>query len=182
MTNERLIEEAAKAVEKVPYHAWHDVTRAGAREIARATLAVFEKAHTPTDDEREAEVKSYSGWDADEVARYPRVAADVIEQLRTRLLDEFRRAEVPEQSAECPKCGVRVADQTPSTFYTHHDETCGGALEEPQGEPSDAQVTAALHALYAVQHPHSAPGGLSDYGDEVVSAMRAALRAAQEAR
>lgn len=48
----------------------------------------------------------------------------------------FRRSEVPEPSVECPKCGVRATGQTPSTFYTHHDETCDGALEEPQGEPS----------------------------------------------
>lgn len=46
--------------------------------------------------EREAEMKSYSGWNADEVARNPRAAADVIERLRTRLLDEFRLSEEPE--------------------------------------------------------------------------------------
>lgn len=40
---------------------------------------------------KEALVDSYSGWDADEVSRNPRAAALVIERLRTRLLDEFRR-------------------------------------------------------------------------------------------
>lgn len=34
-------------------------------------------------------------------------------------------------SAQCPKCGATVTDQTPSVFYTVHDEQCGGPLEEP---------------------------------------------------
>lgn len=59
--NEKLIKEAAKAIQDratwpslhwPPLHALShtDVARA----IAEAALAVFEKAHTPTDDEREA--------------------------------------------------------------------------------------------------------------------------------
>lgn len=35
------------------------------------------------------------------------------------------------RATTCSKCSAEVTDQTPSTFYTHHDETCGGALEEP---------------------------------------------------
>lgn len=246
MTNEKLIEEAAKAIQALdfPDHGigWDESTEYY-RESARAALAVFEKAHTPTDDEREAlRVASPVtwGWDAcivcgsrdvtdrgmvvmvskadgayvgrvawcdgsqecrddlrqagasmltedqaeaidaalrhspapaeDEQEAFERFVnsfnggeAGGIDLVRSILGDTgwamrggndvravfdkavaalaahgFRHPEVPEPSAECPKCGVRVADQTPSTFYTHHDETCGGALEEPQGEPSDA--------------------------------------------
>lgn len=31
----------------------------------------------------------------------------------------------------CPKCGVEVTDQTPSSFYPEHDKRCGGPLDEP---------------------------------------------------
>lgn len=92
----------------------------------------FEKAHTPTYDEREPNIK----------------------KLANLLLESVAAQ------------GMRIVPASP----------------EPQGEPTDAEVTAALHALYAVQHPHSAPGELADYGDEVVTAVRAALRAAAAVR
>lgn len=115
-------------------------------------LAVFEKALgeatvTPTDDERETLM--YTMWSDD---RAHGRAHDPFDQMNERslawyrdnamaiLAAGFRRSAVPEPSAECPKCGVRVTDETPSTFYTHHDEACGGPLEEPQGEPSDADI------------------------------------------
>ena len=89
--NKKLIEEAAKAIQALdfPDHGigWDESTEYGReyyRESARAALAVFEKALTPTDDERF--VKSFSGWDADEVARYPHAAAEAIHKLRERLL------------------------------------------------------------------------------------------------
>ena len=43
-------------------------------------------------------------------------------------------------TAQCPKCGVVVTDQTPSTFYTGHDERCGGELHEPsEREPGGSR-------------------------------------------
>lgn len=122
---------------------------------------------TPTDDEREAlavAIRKGSG-----ASKYQ---ADLLASQVLPHLAGFRRSEVPEPSTECPKCGVRATGQTPSTFYTHHDETCNGALEEPQGEPSDAQVEAALAVLRSEK-----PGHRSQF-----SAMRAALRAAGGAR
>jgi hypothetical protein len=44
-----------------------------------------------------------------------------------------------ESSATCPECGVTVTDQTPSGFYSAHDERCGGPLEEPTHEPKDGE-------------------------------------------
>lgn len=55
----------------------------------RERAKVFEQAHTPTDDEKF--VKSFGGWTPDEVALYPRAAAEVIERLRSRVIDGFRR-------------------------------------------------------------------------------------------
>lgn len=58
--NEKLIEEAAKAIRGVRTVTFRgedgylSVGSADSETIARAALAVFEKAHTPTDDEREA--------------------------------------------------------------------------------------------------------------------------------
>lgn len=42
----------------------------------------------------------------------------------------------PETVTQCPKCAVKVTDQTPSAFYASHDETCGGDLCEPT-EPEE---------------------------------------------
>lgn len=43
----------------------------------------------------------------------------------------------PHASNSCARCGVTVTGQTPSGFYLGHDETCGGALEEPESHVSD---------------------------------------------
>lgn len=107
MTDERLIEEAAKAIEKVPYHAWHDVTREGARELARTALAVFEKAHAPTDDERVLSTvieDAIERW-GDEYPT-PQVATYVSAAVRAA---GFRRSEVPEPSAARPSPPVYLA-------------------------------------------------------------------------
>jgi hypothetical protein len=63
-SREELIEEAAKAI----YSAHNDALSMGrARMIASGVLAVFERAHTPTDDEWEARDLAWIDWDA---ARY----------------------------------------------------------------------------------------------------------------
>lgn len=114
--------------------------------------------------ESEREAESFSGWDADEVARYPRMAAEVIERLRSRLLDEFRRSEVPEPSAEQMKAYRRLAELAhealtlPRGRLETTKKLAGLALPlsvaldhflttEPQAEPSDAEVRAAQDAM-----------------------------------
>lgn len=87
------------------------------------------------------------------------------------ILDGFRRSDVPEPSAEPP---LR------SAWHATPAVTSRGA--EPQGEPSDAQVLAALNAYYADYMV-----GPNRSLDEVrpprmVQDMRAALRAAGGAR
>lgn len=123
-----------------------------------------------TDNEREAQVKSYSGWDADEVARYPHAAAEVIERLRKRLLDEFRRSAVPEPSAHDDGC----ADFYPE-YGSPEAGVCKVCGDRAQGEPSDAQ------ALLTIRDDIVRNGGRADAA--VLAGLEAlALRAAGGAR
>lgn len=137
--NEKLIEEARRwpaGVGPIP-------SAAPGKLIARLTdaLEAAEKAHTPTDDEREALVALVND------ARLrpgtgrtmPEVAADVI------LAAGFHRSEVPEPSAE----GLHQVQYDDGSWSRTLEgpteaETLNGmahylrlaAVEEPQGEPS----------------------------------------------
>lgn len=185
------------------------------RRALRAALAVFEEAHTPTNDERDGLRRAIASvlWNA---GNYPdRVQAALLGQsvapLVTLVHDAvlaagFRRSvssESSDESVPCPECGeprpfgldfmcldcngVRYVSE--NDWYAHHG--CGFEEEwkyqweareaidkhrascdwpEPQAEPSDAQVEAALQAL-----GHSRSGVTPPN-------MRAALRAASEAK
>lgn len=113
---------------------------------ARAALAVFEKAHAPTDDEREAlaylitahrfRERGLSGAIGEPEVAVARPLADFL------VAEGFRRSEVPEPSAEQPK-----------HLCAAHPFGC----PEPQGEPSDAQrhARARLQARIHEEHaPH----------------------------
>jgi hypothetical protein len=140
VTDEKLIEEAAKAVynndpswgyvyeDDHSEHAadWEDLgddLRDKFRTIASGVLAVFGKAHTPTDDEREALFRALDGLVPDGIDH--RDAVDAV------LAAGFRRT--------------------------------------AQGEPTDAQVEAALVAYWGAMN-------VDWYGSR--TGMRAALRAA----
>jgi hypothetical protein len=120
-------------------------------------LAVFEKAHAPTDDEREAllrDLYTLRGWTGGDVLR----RIEIID----RAMAALSRSDVPEPPTE-PTCEH-------GTMLTYLCDDCADAVEtEPQGEPSDAQVLAAMEA-YAEYREPDGPG----------DAMRAALRAAAE--
>lgn len=177
MEREELIERARVAF----VEAWEGVNdnvpsaeRApGARSRAgiEAALAVFKAAHAPTDDEREALdqiIRDADGW-------WPE-ARDAI------LAAGFRRSEVPSRplNAEREQAAARfvmkelhdLRDMTTGEA-AHHAFVSGAEWErdnapfsEPQGEPSDAQVEAALQALGHARSGVTTP------------LMRAALRAA----
>jgi len=133
------------------------------RGTREAALAVFEQASTPTD-EPVIDDGTDDAWQA---------IADALGNIGYALNSHEQTAEWVQQYLFCRTVQGEPADNG-------HDGWCGceTCVPEPQGEPSDAQVKAALHALYAIRHPYSAPGEIADYGDEVVTAMRAALRAA----
>lgn len=130
--NEKLIEEAAKAIRDVREvvvprgDGYVSVTDADDATLARAAFAVFEKAHTPTDDEVEALAINYCPEHGDLLNR-PVNGADA-RSYRCRNahgIDEihagFRRSEVPEPSAEVlsdwftSSHGVAVAAVKPMT-------------------------------------------------------------------
>jgi len=162
--NEKLIEEAAKAIVEVEYPdiAWgllNEKRKEFRRRQARATLAVFEKAHTPaddfphghpeldapTDDEREALVAAY----LEEHGHH----ADARHGFLVGLATGFRRSAVPEPSAgedeftpgECDGSGKCPAEMhVHGCYMPHRADQCDSPDEyghlpaEPQGEPSDA--------------------------------------------
>lgn len=130
---------------------------------------------TPTDAEREAliDVMRNAPTHGNVVVRYDE-AADAI------LAAGFRRTEVPEPSVEHTSFYG-----TPGTHPGTRQE-CKVCPPEPQGEPSDAQVEAEAGRRW----PHTGNGGDLDHNRAVrrlsfrqgAEWMRAALRAAQEAR
>lgn len=115
MTNERLIEEAAKAIGEarevvIPRDdGCVSVADADDATLARAAWAVFERALTPTDDEREAPIaevaeafRQHEGaptWQDDPVGRDAALRWHM-RGYRDGLAAGFRRSEVPEPSAE----------------------------------------------------------------------------------
>lgn len=128
--NEKLIEEAAKALTALTDAEWEIATAEGTEHLAgyfdaaRRVLVVFEKAHPPTDDEREALVKRFADLIFAHGLRAPDSTIAVI--AFKEVSAGFRRSEVPEPIA-CPGChGLKGA----------HFSTC----PEAQGEPSDAQA------------------------------------------
>lgn len=143
---------------------------------------------TPTDDEVRVEAERLWPLDCEYSPRQTRARFSVEEldaycasafKRGARWAAGFRRTVQGEPTASCPKCGTTVTDQTPSTFYTRHDETCGGALEEPQGEPSDAAIIAGLRAFFDYENKKPVPNSWAlSYWGPSVEQMRRALRAA----
>lgn len=237
--NEKLIEEAAKAIMEASHGEGEWEFREPMEEElylrrARAALAVFEKAHTPSDDEREALEEALRYLDALNADR--QIWYDDYSKLHDLVSAGFRRSEVaPEPSAEDFR--KQIADerarQIDDGYDIIHDrvhgvdhllgwaqdyarrgrtvqaaalveaareliakslepqgepsdasecEHCGGetwhhTVECFTGEPSDAQVLAALDAFF----PGSSTS-LSEFGRVSVEGMRAALRAAGDVR
>lgn len=154
---EELIEKAAKAIHDAhmpttgvtpPWEREQEVWRETYRDFARAALAVFEQAHAPTSDQREA--------------------------LRDAF-DEMHRI----TEGGCDTRGEDVADMVITL----------GFRRTVQGEPTDAQVLAALNAHYRVRLAQfeAMPGdpevqgdahSLEEYSSKSIDRMRAALRAA----
>ena len=154
------------------------------RGLAVTAAKVVEEAHTPTDDEREAQANRYVAGRGDSQTR-----RDFLAGWDAAL----RRSEVPEPSAE----EFRLIETAGSFREQVGDSASPGSLvdlwlrtaaalearvgtksPEPQGEPSDAQVEAALIAHLGYD---PAPAGFP-FKDDEKDQMRAALRAAEEAK
>lgn len=169
--NEKLIKEAATRLLKDvnPKHG-RPVNSQLAADIRLVAGAVFEKAHTPTDDERGAlaEKIKLAGHLAAEMMvfqgdSYPVKAIPYTSFLH--ILDGFRRTSVPEPSADAEVIGewftsshgvavVAVApmtDRGPAVMVDGRvispNDVAALVEFKAQGEPSDAQVLAADDAM-----------------------------------
>jgi hypothetical protein len=180
-TREELIEEAAKAIAR-SMPGWNDDTtepdiedarmRAHmeskwesvnaecmkrGREHARAALAVFEKAHTPTFTEALESLPAHEGCSGIGIPTGDEREAITDEALWDFAGDLLDSWNIEDQNPPSLTEGFR--DRFVARFHRAYHP-------EPQGEPSDAQVRAAKEAL--------GHGGAS----VTTPMMRAALRAA----
>lgn len=155
--NEKLIEEAAKAI----YEAQVEESTCG--DLARAALAVFEKAHTPTDDERGALARAQ--WDTpvnvitwDELTEMAESGDGDYRETRDYALAAagrgiaagFRRSVVPEASTECTCANTlgwhaidcpanrNLAPEAETSDAHAYSRGFWAGARSPQGEPSDA--------------------------------------------
>lgn len=150
-------------------------------ELIRGLLAVFEKAHTPTYDEREALIQMLhyrrSQWHSYGTGQN----ADLADEILSTLAD-FRRTAVAEPSTESTHRGTFGHVWPRPLFYVGNwkrgDEgyepvrECSNSAVcelEPQGEPSDAVVLREFVNRLPFGEPCSR---------QAVTALRAALSAA----
>lgn len=168
--NEKLIEEAAKAIygtrdDAYDLDEWGQLDRVQQERYicdARAALAVFEKAHIPTDNEREA--LPTVGKQTLDKAIWWAVVQECQGQLggdphATTWARGGYRNDIP---TLCDRC-ARLIETLKSLVALR---------PEPQGEPTDAEVEAAARAI-------AGPNHLDSFHLEKA---RAALRAAWDAR
>lgn len=171
MTDERLIADVTQAIRDADNSFEHEVGSSPEAEdrrwlgvMARAAVAVFEKEHTPTDDEPVA------------YGIYARVTGNLkyVQVMDEREVEEqsefydvvplFRRSEPQGE----PSDAIPDDDQIAADNADWHTE-----YREPRPEPSDAEVLAALNAYYGGKPPVS-----DAFKDSMSMNMRAALRAA----
>ncbi|WP_404474817.1 hypothetical protein [Microbacterium aerolatum] len=164
-SREELIEDAARAINNVRWnlalpHANPNGATWTDKDLARAALAVFEKAHAPTDaatevtPELEVEGDAPSGVAQGEPSDAPTVHFMARQGGKSQAL-------VDQMLAQANERGVRV-----EVVY-------------PQGEPSDVALLAAANAYMHYKPPYD---DLSAFSAEFLDDMRAALRAAYKAR
>lgn len=203
MTDEKLIEEAAKAIRDADngfdFNAFgiKDRDERWLRSLATAALSVFEKAHAPTDDERRGLIDraadAFARHDGAPTWQDDPVGRDTALRWHMRGFEDglkARRSEVPETSAEedefapgeCDGSGTCSAPRHIHGCYRpHRADECDAAEEyghlpaEPQGEPSDAQDATSI-ALRDWERVGSGYDPLTA-GDRLYVAL-AALRAA----
>lgn len=150
---EKLIEEAAKAMHGDDidkgragddYTSMNLETLDWYRDNARAALAVFEKAHTPTEDEREALLRAIEGVTYG-MGRL--VGAPAAKLANAILAAGFRRTAVPEPTPLSRVKGalgegqvIEVPEPSAEPRPCHLPQSappCIGCQCETQGEPSD---------------------------------------------
>lgn len=192
---ETLIEEAAEAfggLTSPTYGAAPEWERAEVYEGVKRVLDVFEKAYTPTGDQREALALTDFEWRAfQEMPQQSYFSARTwFDGVLASHIACLMRSEVPEPSdiahmIERSSLGTPEAQALRSTVS---EEKAAALVAEaqrrsvPQGEPSDAQAE-ALKVLEEVEPLAAVFGNLTAFGRAVIALRhlvdeRAALRAA----
>lgn len=188
--NEKLIEEAAKAIwsatDALTWEQTSEDMRNSCRVEARAAMAVFEKAHTPTDDELRDAIDHIQGAVEFQDAINPEAVRVVISAAR--------RSEEP--SAEVlsdwftSSHGVAVAAVKPMTDRGPSVMVDGRVISpndvaaliefKAQGEPSDAQIRADAQKYAAERYREVIY--LSEYNAAVSGFVEGALWKPREAK
>lgn len=181
MTDQKLVDELEKALRDEAYdggfgYMGDEQFPAYVRTLAETAAEVVERARTPTDDERKALVAILEAplTEGSQGRTFSEMLADVI-----LLRFGFRSAEhewshcspsLLASGLNCASTPRRPCSCSPTNGGHDH------LVSEPQGEPSDAQVQAALDAATA----YYATTWVGEIKPDPVDldAMRAALRAA----
>ncbi|MEU4016197.1 hypothetical protein AB0E56_13140 [Microbacterium sp. NPDC028030] len=196
MSDQRLVEALEKALTDEVYdggmgYLGDEQFPAYVRRLAETAAGVLAGAHTPTDDERREalhlieQAASFREQTNADPEPSPNSMVGLWLRTASALEAALRRTEVPEPSAD--HHAIRVCIDIASTVYGGYDDAQGALSDihmmlapiverhEPQGEPSDAQVIAALNAYWEYDPPVTDVGYWSE---KHVGIMRAALRAA----
>lgn len=177
MTDEKLIEEAAKAI-------WEESTDFGRKSrwedepdwtfdeyanMARAAFAVFEKAHAPTDDDRMAIADEISGIAVGEGYYSQTIGINAALEAADAVLAAGFRRPIHEETTPSVRGHVRALTGATDAEL----DELGGFT----GEPTEAEAWAAAQAFArAIKEQTGAPSMVN------VEHARAALRAAAETR
>ncbi len=147
-------------------------------QLAEVAQAVFEQAHTPTDDEREA-AGALAEYDRSQPSDYERAYAEPLADALRALLRHATALRRPVQGEPTPvrfvaRQGGKTQAVIESMLAQANESGIRVEVVYPQGEPTDAQVLAALNSFYQ----HEWTGHMSDWSTPNRQAMRRALRAA----
>jgi len=194
--NKQLIEETAKAIMEASHGEGEWEFREPLEEElylrrARAALAVFEKAHTPTDDEREALAQWLHmrfAWPNSPSERTPWL--DLPKHLKEGWRDlagdaptGFRRSEVPEPTVE--EWNARIESERNKAFmkgYTpQHDDEHGAqhllawAIDYARRGKAEASSGLIRSAIYVLARLAEEPEPQGEPSEHEVYAFRRAL-------
>ncbi|QNL29979.1 hypothetical protein SEA_WHEELIE_10 [Microbacterium phage Wheelie] len=169
--DEKLIEEAFKKHDAPTEEDWRAAHQDGGVIFAkvRGSVVPVLLMRGPYGD-WSSETKRYRSADVEEVISvYRWVPAGMQHAWASEIVADFRRSEVPEPSADEWDCSCKCSH----LYHSECSETCS---PEPQGEPSDAQVSlhVAIQAVDAALRSYDYPPSRQGAAEVAVSALRAA--------
>lgn len=182
--NEKLIEEAATAIEHTPWRLgtpprMHSVDR------TRAALAVFEKAHTPTDDDdildviadrlgEHSQARNHEIADSGEYETFLNgpVNVEALAEWLVPTMLRLRRSEAPEPSGPWDSATACFGHCDKEGWYSECvSKRADAEVAEPPGEPSDPpqRLVHEVNMLLSSVASHG-PAALTDTSDRMYTA------------